>query len=87
MEHFLEIVYLQQAEAESIYSALIECLKKKSLQVVKIVGMGFDGTATFLGKKSGVQASMKNLYPMLCALPLPYVAVGLRSSCEFNTWN
>ena len=58
MEHFLEIVHLQQAEAESILSAL-ECLKKKSLQVGKIVGMGFDGAATFLGKKSGVQASMK----------------------------
>lgn len=32
VEHFIEIVHLQQADAESIhYSALIECLKKKDL--------------------------------------------------------
>ena len=28
-EHFMEIVHLKQANAESIYSALIECLKEK----------------------------------------------------------
>ena len=63
VEHFLEIIHLQQADAESIHSALIECLKKKSLQVGKIVGMGFDGAATFSGKKSGVQARMKKFAP------------------------
>ena len=55
-EHFLDIVHLQQADAESIYSAPIECLKKKNLQVGKNVGMGFDGATTFSGKRSGVQA-------------------------------
>lgn len=42
VEHFLEIVHLQNADAESIYSALIECLKQKNLKVGNIVGMGFD---------------------------------------------
>lgn len=34
-------------EEETIYSTLIECLKKKNLQVGRIVGLGFDGAATF----------------------------------------
>ena len=63
VEHFLEIVHLQKANAESIHSALIECLKKKDLQVGRIVGMGFDGAATFSGKKSGIQARMKKFAP------------------------
>ena len=45
-EQFLEIVHLKQANAESIYSALVECLKEKNIQVSKIVGMGFDGAST-----------------------------------------
>ena len=60
---FLEIVHLKQANAESIYSALVECLKEKNLQVSKIVGMGFDGASTFSGKKTGVQTRIKKLAP------------------------
>ena len=55
--------HLKKADAESIYSAVIECLKQKNLQVSKIVGIGFDGASTFSGKKSGVQTCMKNLAP------------------------
>ena len=40
-EHFMEIIHLKQANAESIYSTLVEFLKEKGLQVSKIVGMGF----------------------------------------------
>ena len=54
-EHFLETIHLHQANAESIYSALVECLKEKKLQISKIVGMGFDGASTFFGKRTGVQ--------------------------------
>ena len=63
VEHFLKIVHLQQADTESIHSALIECLKKKDLQVGRIMGVGFDGAATFSGKESGFQAQMKNFAP------------------------
>ncbi len=49
--------------AESIYSALIEFLKDKELQVSNIVGMGFDGASTFSGKKTGVQARIKKVAP------------------------
>ena len=62
-EHFFEIVHLKQANAESIYSALVECLKEKNLQMSKIVGMGFDGASTFSGKKTGVQTRIKKLAP------------------------
>ena len=62
-EHFLEIIYLRQTNAESIYSALVECLKEKKLQISKIVGMGFDGVSTFSGKRTGVQNRIKKLAP------------------------
>ena len=60
-EHFLEIIHLCQANAESIYSALVECLKDKKLQISKIVEMGFDGASTFSGKRTGVQTRIKKL--------------------------
>ena len=59
----MEIVHLKQANVESIYSALVECLKEKNLQVSKIVGMGFDGASTFSGKKTGVQTRIKKFAP------------------------
>ena len=62
-EHFLDIIHLKKADAESIYSAMIQCLKQKTLQVSQIVGMGFDGASTFSGKKSGVQTRIRNLAP------------------------
>ena len=57
----MEIVHLKQANAESIYSALVECLKEKNLQVRKIVGMEFDDASTFSGKETGVQTRIKKL--------------------------
>ena len=47
VKHFLEVIHLKQANAESIYLALIECLNEKNLEVSKIIGMGFDGASTF----------------------------------------
>ena len=49
--------------AQSIYSVLLDWLKKKDLQCSKLIGMGFDGAATFVGKKSGVQARLKKHAP------------------------
>ena len=62
-EHFLEILPLKRANAEAIYSAIVSCLKEKSIQLSKLVGMGFDGAATFSGKKSGVQSRLKTNSP------------------------
>ena len=44
---------LKKADAESIYLALVKCIKDKSFQVGNLVEMGFDGAATFSGKKTG----------------------------------
>lgn len=63
VECFLEIIPLKRANAETIYSSLMECLKDKNLQVGRIVGLGFDGAATFSGKKTGVQARIKKHTP------------------------
>ena len=59
VECFLEVIPLKKADAETIYSTLIECLKKKNLQVGRIVGLGFDRAATFSGRRTGVQARIK----------------------------
>ena len=61
--HFLEILRLKRADAQSIYYILIDCLKEKNIQINKLWVMDFDGAATFSGKNTGVQASMKNNSP------------------------
>ena len=63
VENFLEIIHLKRADAETIYSSLVDCLKLKNLQVKKIVGMGFDGANAFSGNRTGVQARVKKLAP------------------------
>ena len=63
VEHFMEIFPLKKMNAQSIYSVLLDWLKKKDLQCSKLIGMGFDGAATFSGKKSDVQACLKKHAP------------------------
>ena len=63
VEHFFFFLPLKKADAQSIYSSLINWLKQRNIQISKLVGMGFDGAATFSGKKKGVQARMKKNSP------------------------
>ena len=63
VESFLEIIPLKRTNAETIYTAITNCLKSKGLQVSNIIGLGFDGAATFSGKKTGVQARLKKHVP------------------------
>ena len=56
-EHFIEILPLKKANAESFYSALVEYCREMNIHLRKLVGMGFDGAATFSGDKTGVQLS------------------------------
>lgn len=63
VEHFIELVPLKKADANAIYENLIDCLKKKGLMVSNIIGMGFDGAATFSGKHNGVQALLNRNSP------------------------
>ena len=50
---------LKNADAENTHLQLMDCLKEKNNQVSKLIGMGFDGAATFPGKRSGVQARIR----------------------------
>ena len=59
----MEILPLKKTKAQLIYSVLLDWLKKKDLQCSKLIGMGFDGAATFAGKKLGVQAGLKKHAP------------------------
>ena len=54
--HFIEIVPLKNADSVNIHLQLMNCLKKKNIQVSKLIGMSFDGAATFSGKRSGVHS-------------------------------
>ena len=58
-EHFIEILPLKKANAESIYSTLVEYCREKNIQLERFIGMGFDGAATFSGDKTGVQRRLK----------------------------
>ena len=62
-EHFIEILPLTKANAESIYSALVECSREKNIQLGRLRGMRFDGASTYPGDKTGVQRSLKELSP------------------------
>ena len=62
-EHFIEILPLKKANAESIYSALVEYCREKNIQLGRPIGMGFDGAATFSGDKTGVQRRFKEHSP------------------------
>ena len=43
-EHFIEILPLKKANAESIYSALVEYCRKINIRLGRLIGMGFDGS-------------------------------------------
>ena len=63
VEHFFDIIPLKKADAAYIYTTLTDWFKKKGIQPSKLVGMGFDGTATFSGAKTGVQVKLKKNSP------------------------
>ena len=54
-EHFIEILPLKKANAESISSALVEYCREKNIQLGRLIGIGFGGAATFSGDNTGVQ--------------------------------
>ena len=63
VEHCIEILPLKKANAESIYSALVEYCREKNIQLGRLIGMGFHGAASFSGDKTGVQGRLKELSP------------------------
>ena len=63
VEHFLDIIPLMKADAKTIYTILVDVLRVKDIPLSKLVGMGFDGAATFSGKRNGVQSLLKKNSP------------------------
>ena len=61
-EHFIEILPLKKANAVK-YLFLVEYCREKNIQLGRLIGMGFDGAATFSGDKTGVQRRLKELSP------------------------
>ena len=59
----MEIIHLKKADTESIYFALLECLKEKRLEISRIIGIDFHGASTFSGKKAGVHRRIKKIAP------------------------
>ena len=51
VERFIETIPLKKADVQTIYETLVNCLKVKGVQISKLIGMGFDGAATFSGKQ------------------------------------
>ena len=62
-EHFIKILPLKKANAESIYSALVEYCREKNIQLGRLIGMEFDGALPFSGDRTGVQRRLKELPP------------------------
>ena len=63
MEHFLRLVSLSACDAASIFAALKAFLADISVGAGKLRGQGYDGAATFSGKKNGVQMHIRTLAP------------------------
>ena len=54
---------MKSADAENVHLQPMDCLKTNDIQVSKPTCIGFDGTVTFSGKKSSVQAGIKRHPP------------------------
>ena len=66
VEHFIDIVPLKSTDAESIFTALIECLKQKGIKLAPLVGMGFDGAHPFLGSTLVYKPDLNSMLLMQC---------------------
>ena len=72
-EHFIQILSMKKANAESNYSALVEYCREKEHSVGKAY--------TFSGDKTGVQRWLKELSPcIVCSLSLSCPSTGFCAS-------
>ena len=63
LEQFFEILPLNATNGKTIYSAIVEFTKDKHMLIGTVVGMGFDGAATFSGRHNAVQSLLKKISP------------------------
>lgn len=63
VEHFLGIIHAHEVNAEALTRYLLQFLHDKGIPIQKLRGLGFDGTNTMSGNKSGVQIRMRRHAP------------------------
>ncbi len=63
VEGFLGLVHVHEVNAEALTKYLLAFLHDKGISLQKIRGLGFDGTNTMSGERSGVQKRMRSLVP------------------------
>ena len=83
-EHFIEILLLKKVNAENIYSALVEYCREKNIQLGRLIGMGFDGAATFSGDRqnwSSKKVEIALSACIVCPLSLSCPSTGFCASC------
>ena len=82
VEHFLGIVPAKETTAEAISSYLCAFLESKSIDIITIRGLGFDGTNTMSGQRSGVQKRLRFHSPSAVYIPGAKVRVNSREARE-----
>ena len=66
-EQSIEILHLEKANAESIYSALVEYCREMNIQLGRLIGMRFYGTAfSLVTKQSGGSRGVFAIALCLC---------------------
>ena len=65
VERFFDVLPLKEMNTETITTVLMDYLVQKELSLSHLVGMGFDGAATFSGRITGVQARIKKHSPFV----------------------
>ena len=73
VEHFIEVIPLKKADANTIYETLIDCLKKKGVMISYMIGMGFDGACSHIFWETQWSSSPFNF----CTLPLTAIYYNL----------
>ena len=58
-DHFMTILHITSLTAESLTSEIMSFLESKGLEFKKLIGQGYDGAASFVGKDTGVQKRIR----------------------------
>ncbi|MCO5609780.1 hypothetical protein L7F22_064012 [Adiantum nelumboides] len=66
--NFLQLLEIEKADAETIYNSIIKLLEDLKLDTRRFVAIATDGCSTMTGKKTGLVARLKRLFPSLIAV-------------------
>ena len=63
VEHYLGMIRAHEVDAGALTPYLLDFLHSKGIDMKKLRGLGFDGTNTMSGQKSGVQLRIRRHAP------------------------